>query len=568
MLRVDPSRPPDAPAAAAAAAAAPAAAWLVPISGPPLRAVELKLVDDRITIGRHDTCDVRLPSDAVSRLHARLRCEHGHWRLADLGSRWGTFLNGCRITPDKDIPLQAGDLIRISPWTFNFSASVTSRRTVHAANDVEQCHTLVRSQSADSSGAMTEDLLPLFLEAAASLHAATDEAALAEALIEAACRGSGLPNAAVVRPIDALGEIEVIATRLEDTSQPTYSRTLLAAAANGQVAEFPPAHGADGSQSIIGMNVGAALCVPLMLGPTAAAYLYLDARGGRGPRESVLVAKWNAAVSFCLALGRIASLALANLKRIDMERRAALIEMELRAAAEAQRWILPRRQVEVGSCHCFGESRPGRFVGGDFFDIVPISDGRIALALGDVAGKGVPASLLMTAAQGFLNAALSQDGRLDSAVSQLNRFLSPRRPDDRFLTLWAGVLDPAKRLLHYIDAGHGYAFLLAPGQPPQMLNAGDNLPLGVSEQAEYIATAVPLPASGQLLVVSDGIIEQPAPARDDAPGRVEFGADGVRAVAGQLGSHSDPIGAVFDAVFQHSGGSALLDDATVLAARW
>jgi serine phosphatase RsbU (regulator of sigma subunit) len=547
----------------------PTPAWLVPISGPPLRAIELKPASVGLSIGRQDSCDVRLPSDAVSRLHARLRCEQGKWRIADLNSRWGTFLNGCRVSPDTDIPLQSGDLIRISPWTFNFSSQLTQRRTVHAVNDVEQMHTLVRSSHLERAGVIAEDRLALFLEAAASLHAAADEGMLAEALIEAACRGSGLPNAAVIRLLDAEDKIEILASR-PPAATIQYSRSLLAAARDGNIAEFSPAHAGDGSQSIIQMNVAAALCVPLMLGPTVAAYLYLDTRGGSGGRggaESIAPRNWTAAVSFCLALGQIASLALANLKRIDVERRAALIEMELRAAAEAQRWIFPRREVTAGPLRCFGESRPGRYVGGDFFDIIPTSDRRVVLALGDVAGKGIPASILMTSAQGFLNAALLQSGEVDSAVNHLNRFIAPRKPDDRFLTLWVGVLDAAEQRLTYIDAGHGYAFLLTPEGVSQMLDSGDNLPIGVSDSFNYRATTVSLPASGQLLLVSDGIIEQPA--ADPAAAGAEFGIVGVRNLAPALASSADPIVQLFAAVIRHNGNSpTLADDSTALMARW
>src|SRR5689334_11075832 len=148
--------PSTAPKSLATSATA-AAAWLVPISGPPLRPIELKADagagTSGLTVGRQETCDVRLPNDAVSRLHARLSCERGGgWRLADLGSRWGTFLNGCRVQPDADLPLQAGDLIRISPWTFNFSSSLATRRTIHAVDDVEKMHTLVRSSHMERGG--------------------------------------------------------------------------------------------------------------------------------------------------------------------------------------------------------------------------------------------------------------------------------------------------------------------------------------------------------------------------------------------------------------------------------
>ena len=198
----------------------PAGPWLVPLSGPPLLPMRLQSKPDGILLGRHDRCDVRLPSDAVSRVHARLRLESGAWRLADLKSRWGTYLNGCRVAPDTEVPLESGDVLQISPWTFNFSSSEPRRRGMEPNDDLGQMQSIVRTVSAERPGALAEQLLALLLESAAALHAAENESALAEALIDAACRGSGLPNAALLRPIDSDGRLEVVASRQTAVGQP------------------------------------------------------------------------------------------------------------------------------------------------------------------------------------------------------------------------------------------------------------------------------------------------------------------------------------------------------------
>ena len=125
--------------------------------------------------------------------------------------------------------------------------------------------------------------------------------------------------------------------------------------------------GGDISQSIVQIKINSAICVPLMLGPIVAAYLYLDSRG------TLMQSLRPNASSFCVALGRMASLALANLKRIDMEKRAEQMRVDLAAAAVAQKWIMPQRDTNHGPFHCIGESRPGQMVGGDFFDIIPLS---------------------------------------------------------------------------------------------------------------------------------------------------------------------------------------------------
>src|SRR4051812_37082898 len=357
--------------------------YLVPLSGPPLDPIKLEPRSGGLTLGRHEQADVLMPPDAegVSRFHARFTFDEAErrWRLADLSSRWGSFVNGVRVQPGRGVPLRDGDLVRIAPWTFGFSAAAR-RPGLASTDDVGQ--TRVRQVAPVATGSPRDDLLALVLETAAALHDVSDEKQLAERLADAARRGTGLPNAAVLRPADNHGRFELMLAEVkqvghgmsrrgggggvspdgDDAPPPAFSRSLLQAAAQGNVVELATGSDVPSSQSIAQLGISAALCVPLMLGDTPAAYLYLDARG------SAPVVLRPAATEFCVALGRIASLALANLKRIDIERRQALMETELEAAAIAQRWVMPRRVNRVGPYQITGESRPGQYVGGDFFD--------------------------------------------------------------------------------------------------------------------------------------------------------------------------------------------------------
>ena len=174
--------------------------------------------------------------------------------MADLSSRWGTFLNGIKINPGPDVPLSEGDLIRITPWTFTLSPT-PKRRGLQSQNDTGQ--TMVRAVTPERIRPLADDMLALLLESAAAIHAATDEKQLADTLMDSACRGTGLTNAAMLRPIDpSSGQIEVIAARLSPnaamTQQATFSRSLIAAASNGVVAEISAnAINEDISQSIV-----------------------------------------------------------------------------------------------------------------------------------------------------------------------------------------------------------------------------------------------------------------------------------------------------------------------------
>jgi serine phosphatase RsbU (regulator of sigma subunit) len=551
-------------------------AWLVPLAGPPIAPVELPPKPGGVTLGRHEACDVRLPADAdkVSRQHARLSFNDGTWRLADLRSRWGTYLNGVKVEAGLEMPLSEGDFIRITPWTFSFSTAGATPRGLRTTDDAEQFQTMVRAVGADAAQPLAEDLLTLLLESAAAVHAAGDERALAEIVLDAATRGTGMHNAALLRPLDAAGTVDVIASRREPNQDdsPMFSRSLLAAASHGVVAELSGSRGADGadiSTSIVQMRIDTALCIPLMLGQTVAAYLYLDSRSGRAGGGTPRRLRPNAA-AFCTALGRMASLALSNLKRIDIERRQAKFEAELSAAAAAQRWILPKRQSALGGLRVIGESRPGAYVGGDFFDVIPLTDTKLAVALGDVTGHGIAASVLMTAAQGFLHAALQEHADAGRAVTDLNRFIHPRRSDDKFVTAWVAVFDTAARTISYVDAGHGYALMLNPDGTFTMLAEGDGMPIGLFGDATYHAVTRPLEPAARALVISDGLVEQYGlvVADDGTAHNAQFSVAGVQRVLSTTRPGADCVTALFDEVVRHAGTSSLQDDATAVLVSW
>jgi sigma-B regulation protein RsbU (phosphoserine phosphatase) len=262
----------------------------------------------------------------------------------------------------------------------------------------------------------------------------------------------------------------------------------------------------------------------------------------------------------------MASLALANLKRLEMELRNEAWRVELRTAAEAQQRIMPARQTQHGPFRCIGHSRPGQYVGGDFFALIPLSDMRIAVALGDVAGKGITASVLMTATHGFLHAALKYHGDPGRAVTDANRFVNPRRPDSKFVTMWVGVLDADTGMLSYVDAGHSYALIKRADGSFERLDRGGGLPIGVDPDLVYKIETVPVGSGDKLLVVSDGIIEQfgsglPPPGQP----RPQFEMTGVQ--ASLEANHPDEVAALFNAVIAHAGTDQLSDDATAVLVR-
>src|SRR5205814_10676781 len=122
-------------------------------------------------------------------------------------------------------------------------------------------------------------------------------------------------------------------------------------------------------QSIASLGIHSALCAPIVFGAAVVGFLYFDARGQESPVHPE-------AAGFCQAISRMCGLAMANLKRAELELRQRRLEADLTAAREAQQLIMPPNAGTIGRIRYALRSRPGRTVAGDLFDLVELDDGR------------------------------------------------------------------------------------------------------------------------------------------------------------------------------------------------
>ena len=225
------------------------------------------------------------------------------WRIADLKSRWGTFVNGVKLEEGPDVPLSEGDLVRIVPWTFSFS-SHPKKRGMSTSEDAGR--TMVRSVQVDQAR-LADDMLSLLLESASGFTARRTNSSLDSCCWTPRVAGTGTKQRgdAQADRCDRRGGDHRVENDRHCQAQPrppTFSRSLINMASTGVVAELSGPGATDNiSQSIVQMNITAALCVPLMLGNTVAAYLYLDSRGAR--RADVAAERERV----CGGAGRIAS---------------------------------------------------------------------------------------------------------------------------------------------------------------------------------------------------------------------------------------------------------------------
>jgi serine phosphatase RsbU (regulator of sigma subunit) len=175
----------------------------------------------------------------------------------------------------------------------------------------------------------------------------------------------------------------------------------------------------------------------------------------------------------------------------------------------------------------------------------------------------------MTASFGFLHSLLASGTDPADAAIALNRFLHPRRPASRFVTLWIGVFDLQARTLTYVDCGHGWACLKHPDGTFEGLDQGGGLPCAIDDEWTYTSVTVPLRPGSRAVIVSDGYVEQFGLTVDAAgkPAREQFGMDGIKNAL-STNRADDELKALLDAVVKYAGTPHLSDDATAIIIRW
>lgn len=186
---------------------------------------------------------------------------------------------------------------------------------------------------------------------------------------------------------------------------------------------------------------------------------------------------------------------------------AQLVMHELSLAREVQARLMPQEIPVTEGLECVGFCRPARTVGGDYYDLLNLDDGRFAFTLGDVAGKGIPAAVMMASIQTLLRTLLRiQHIDLAATVTELNRTLHASSSPERYSTLFCGVLNQERTELTYVNAGNVQPLLLRSDGELVTLPGG-GLPVGLISFASYEAFTVSMNPGDLVVAVSDGITE-------------------------------------------------------------
>ncbi|HEX4807825.1 MAG TPA: SpoIIE family protein phosphatase [Bryobacteraceae bacterium] len=236
---------------------------------------------------------------------------------------------------------------------------------------------------------------------------------------------------------------------------------------------------------------------------------------------------------------------------------------ELELGREVQERLFPQEYPAVPGLDYAGACRPALGVGGDYYDFLPMSNGGLGIAIGDISGKGIPAALLMATLRAFLRGqAIDHDTDLSAVIANLNRLVFESSAQNRYATFFLGTYDSASRILRYVNAGHNAPMLIRAGNEMARLDAGGSV-VGLLRGGAWEAGQVKLERGDLLVAFTDGISEAMNQA-DDEWGEEQL-IDAVRAM------QSAPANAILEHILKSAdlfvAGAPQYDDMTLIVAR-
>ena len=231
---------------------------------------------------------------------------------------------------------------------------------------------------------------------------------------------------------------------------------------------------------------------------------------------------------------------------------------ELEVARSLQRDLLPRHAPELAGYRVAHSYRTANEIGGDYYDFLPLADGRLVLTVGDASGHGIGAGLVMAIANATLKTALDLDPSPPAVLELLNRVLFRTGGKRAFMTLFYGVLDPETGVLEYAGAGHPYPLLRRRQGPIEELGEG-SMPLGLKAEGTFVRRRATIEPGDLLVLYSDGIPEAAGGAHGDT-----FGFDRLKDLLARPESPRIIHDRILRALDRHLGEQPINDDLTLV----
>jgi len=506
---------------------------------PPGQLIELKA--DPIVIGRLQECQLILDSNGVSRKHAEIRRSGERHILVDLHSRNFTFLNGRKVDPEASPPaLSANDRIKICDVEFVFFPNAPKDpprppatlpdeiAVIEGGNDESSgaLHTLDASRSSSMASAVRPEVkLKAILEISRSLTSDLKIDTVAPKIIDALMELFPQSERGFLILIDPASrrlmrkafkyrpnKRSSLVSPFTDEVPMSISRSIINHVIGQKKAVLSQDAGADQdlptSASIADLKIRSVMCVPLLTPDgEVLGIIQLDTSDRRQFLQEDL--------DVLAAVAGQAAVAVQNAAMHEKLLKNVALERDLALAETVQKRFLPQSVPKVAGYEFFAFYQPTFEVGGDYYDFIPLPSGKLGIALGDVAGKGVAAALMMAKFSGETRFCVSTEPSPQTAIQKLNNALCSAGIDERFMTMSLGLLDPETNRLILCSAGHPPVFLRrADGRVEELCEDISGFPLGIMPDWEYKQVEVQIHPGDVVVVYSDGVTDARSPAEE------------------------------------------------------
>ena len=514
---------------------------------------------------------LQLTDRRISRECAAIIVEGNKFHIEDRGQRRGLFVNNEKIESRE---LKDGDII-----TFGLEDSYEIVfRSSSAASEQDLPHLLTRIENITSSEPGSGGLrkLNMLLEATTLLHSQLPLDSVLGTMLDHAVSVTDADRGLLLEA-DAAGKLQVrFARRAGGMRLPPESLTPSQTAIQLALRQASPVITEDvaqadkdlqSAQSVVAQRLRSVVVIPLYAMSRAntdesmvnvkrgqfLGVLYLDSR------RPAAFSKLDRQILDALAAD--AASILDNARLVERERERQRMEQEINIARDIQQALLPRDFREFPHLSVTGINFPCLSVGGDYFDVFPLSDNRTAFLIADVSGKGLGAALLTTMLQGALSAmSLGTDPAI--VFNHVNKFLCGHAEIGRYATMFFGILDQDGHL-EFINAGHPSPILLRRGVAEEAFSEG-SFPVGLVPEAEYTAVCLKLEPGDTMVLFSDGVTEAMDPAEE------LYGVPRLRELLnGKLECPLEDLQkCVLESVETFTRGASQADDLTLLIVRY
>lgn len=501
--------------------------YLQTVSGPQ-SGQRYELNADSVVLGRHPDCEVVLDVGAVSRQHAKVSREGDGYFVEDLKSRNGTLLNDVPLAERR--PLTDGDRVRVCDVTLQFHDDRPGRQRA-AAEETPQHDSSHGAMLVDDGGGGGSTIMSTLDVSAGTgtIHIAASADAKLKALMQINRHlGKQLALDKVLpQVLESLFEIFVQADRgfivlldvdgnlvprwtklrREDANDSLrISRTIVRQVVDSKEAVLSADAASDTrfqmSQSIADFRIRSMMCAPLIDGDgNALGVLQIDTLDQRKRFQ-------DQDLDVLASVAAQAGIAIDNARLHEQAMRQVEVNRDLELARTVQRGIVPESAPAITHYSFFSFYESASQVGGDYFDYVPLSGGRVAIVVADVVGHGVAAALLMARLSSQVRFCLAGGFEPAAALSQVNKAFGEIGIESRFVTFWLGVLDPQAHTVTVANAGHMPTMVRrGDGQVEDVGDEYTGVPIGVLDEIEFEQFTFELSAGQMVAMYTDGINE-------------------------------------------------------------